>query len=122
MNETNIHTQHQPIVGRMVIDATHAAIEAGCGAFVSFTAKAWDEIVYVAPGFKVEGNRLRDVFAALRMSIDEANGRIGPEPLNFTVFVRRPGTELMDEVHLACHADLSKGGGLSLTISLSEES
>ncbi len=121
MNETNTHIHELIRNDEILIDATHAAIEAGCGVFVSFTSKAWDEVVYVAPGFKEGDGRLREVLAALRACLHEANGRLGPEPLNFKVFVRRPGTELMDEVDLSCLADLSQGGGLSLTISLSEE-
>lgn len=121
MNETITHLHGLSLNDEILIDATHAAIEAGCGVFVSFTQKAWDELVYVAPGFKEGDGRLRDVLAALRACIHEANGRLGPEPLHFTVLSQRPGTELMDEVGLACNADLSEGGGLSLTISLSEE-
>lgn len=121
MNATNTHLHVRTLSNESLIDVTHAAIEAGCGFFVSFTQRAWDELVYVAPGFEEGDARLGDVLAALTTCIHDSNGRLGPEPLHFTVLTRRPGTELLDAVGMACHADLSEEGGLSLTISLTEE-
>ena len=118
MNDSN--TQLHTFISGPLIDATPDAIRAGYGAFVSLTPDAWESAVNVYPWNTEfsERERLHDVLVALRAGIDCDDGRIGTEPLGFSVPSPRVGSRHID---LICSAELGADGGLSLTIALPSE-